>query len=69
MQVPVTTQDKLEKIRKLIENNDTPMVTTVHGDKLISRPMKLQEAEFDGTLWFSPPGAPPSTPSFRKTRA
>ena len=52
VQVPVTTQDKLEKIRKLIEDNDTPMVTTVHGDKLISRPMKLQEAEFDGTLWF-----------------
>ena len=52
MQVPVTTQDKLEKIRKLIEDNDTPMVTIVHGDKLISRPMKLQEADFDGTLWF-----------------
>lgn len=52
MQVPVTTYDKLEKIRKLIEDNDTPKVTTVHGHKLISRPMKLQEAEFDGTLWF-----------------
>ena len=31
-----------EKIRKLMDDNDTPMVTTVDGDKLISRPMKLQ---------------------------
>ncbi len=52
VEVPVTQQDKLEKIRGIMDDNDTPMVTTVHGEKLISRPMKLQEAEFDGTLWF-----------------
>ena len=49
---PVTEQDKLEKIRNIMENSDTPMVTTVHEGKLVSRPLKLQEAEFDGTLWF-----------------
>ena len=48
----VTYQDKLEKIRDIIDSNETCMVTTVSGEKLISRPMKLQEAEFDGTLWF-----------------
>ncbi len=52
VETPVTQQDKLEKIRKIIESNDTPMMTTVAGSKLISRPVKLQEAEFDGTLWF-----------------
>ncbi|HSK69025.1 MAG TPA: pyridoxamine 5'-phosphate oxidase family protein [Candidatus Limnocylindria bacterium] len=49
---PLTRQDKLEKIRGIIESNDTAMITTVHEGKLMSRPMKLQEAEYDGTLWF-----------------
>lgn len=50
---PVTKQDKLETIRDILDDNDTPMVTTIHHDKLISRPMKMLEAEFDGTLWFA----------------
>lgn len=52
VETPITQQDKLEKIRKIMEANDTPMLTTISGSKLISRPVKLQEAEFDGTLWF-----------------
>lgn len=38
VETPVTQQDKLEKIRKIIESNDTPMMTTVAGSKLISPP-------------------------------
>lgn len=49
---PVTDQDKLEKIRGIIEDNETPMVTTVTNGKAMSRPMKVQEAEYNGTLWF-----------------
>ena len=39
---------------KLIENIKFTMFTTVHGPKhmLRSRPMTLQETEFDGILWF-----------------
>ncbi|MEH7885150.1 pyridoxamine 5'-phosphate oxidase family protein [Bacillus sp. JJ1609] len=31
---------------------DTAMLTTVTEEGLVSRPMKTQEVEFDGDLWF-----------------
>ncbi|WP_410770332.1 pyridoxamine 5'-phosphate oxidase family protein [Fontibacillus sp. BL9] len=45
-------QEAIEKVRDLIKGIDTAMLTTVTGEGLVSRPMKTQEVEFDGDLWF-----------------
>ena len=45
-------QEELETLRDLIKNIDTAMLTTVSDEGLVSRPMKTQEVEFDGDLWF-----------------
>lgn len=45
-------QEELETLRDLIKDIDTAMLTTISKDGLISRPMKTQEVEFDGDLWF-----------------
>lgn len=45
-------QEDLETIRDLIKGIDTAMLTTVIDEGLVSRPMKTQEVEFDGDLWF-----------------
>ncbi len=45
-------QEDLETIRELIKDIDTAMLTTVTEEGLVSRPMKTQEVEFDGDLWF-----------------
>ncbi|WJH35817.1 pyridoxamine 5'-phosphate oxidase family protein [Paenibacillus sp. CC-CFT747] len=45
-------QEALEKVRDLIKGIETAMLTTVTPEGLVSRPMKTQEVEFDGDLWF-----------------
>lgn len=45
-------QDAIETVRGLIKGIDTAMLTTVSEEGLVSRPMKTQEVEFDGNLWF-----------------
>jgi general stress protein 26 len=41
------------KVAELIKGNRTAMLTTVDPDgTFMSRPMALQEVEFDGDLWF-----------------
>lgn len=45
-------QEELVTLRGLIKNIDTAMLTTVSDEGLVSRPMKTQEVEFDGDLWF-----------------
>ncbi len=45
-------RQELEKLRELIKDVDTAMLTTQTSEGLISRPMKTQEVEFDGDLWF-----------------
>ncbi len=45
-------QEELETLRDLIKDVDTAMLTTVTEEGLVSRPMKTQEVEFDGDLWF-----------------
>jgi general stress protein 26 len=45
-------QEEMETLRELIKDVDTAMLTTVSEDGLVSRPMKTQEVEFDGDLWF-----------------
>lgn len=46
-------QDGRAKVAELVERAQTAMLTTmtVDGDHL-SRPMAVQEVEFDGDLWF-----------------
>jgi len=45
-------QEAIEKVRELIKDIDTAMLTTVSEEGLVSRPMKTQDVEFDGNLWF-----------------
>lgn len=45
-------QKELETLWKLIKGIDTAMLTTRTSEGLVSRPMKTQEVEFDGDLWF-----------------
>jgi len=45
-------QEAIETVKKLIKGIDTAMLTTVSDEGLVSRPMKTQEVEFDGDLWF-----------------
>jgi len=45
-------QNEIETLRELIKDVDTAMLTTVTEEGLVSRPMKTQEVEFDGDLWF-----------------
>lgn len=45
-------QEAIDTVRKLIKGIDTAMLTTVTSEGLVSRPMKTQEVEFDGDLWF-----------------
>ena len=48
-----TTNDGRRHLSKLVSNAKVAMLTTTTADgKRVSRPMGLQEAEFDGDLWF-----------------
>ncbi|GIQ70502.1 general stress protein [Xylanibacillus composti] len=49
---PAADQDAIETVRKLIKGIDIAMLTSVAEQGLVSRPMKTQEVEFDGDLWF-----------------
>lgn len=46
-------QKAAQKIKSMIDKNDVAMLVThdEHGG-LVSRPMTIQEQEFDGDLWF-----------------
>ncbi|MNC25832.1 Pyridoxamine 5'-phosphate oxidase [compost metagenome] len=45
-------QEAVKTVRELIKGIDTAMFTTISAEGLVSRPMKTQEVEFDGDLWF-----------------
>lgn len=45
-------EDAIQQVRELIRGIDTAMLTTVSEEGLVSRPMKTQDVEFDGDLWF-----------------
>lgn len=47
-----TRQEAIDKLRDLIQDIDTAMLTTIDGGVLRSRPMATQQTEFDGDLWF-----------------
>jgi general stress protein 26 len=45
-------QEAIKTIHELIKDIDTAMLTTISEEGLVSRPMKTQDVEFDGNLWF-----------------
>lgn len=45
-------EEEMKTLRNLIKDVDTAMFTTVTEEGLVSRPMKTQEVQFDGDLWF-----------------
>ena len=48
-----TTNDERRHITRLVSDAKVAMLTTTTAEgKQVSRPMGLQEAEFDGDLWF-----------------
>lgn len=48
-----TTNDDRQHVAELVDNAQVGMLTTTTAEgKQVSRPMGLQEAEFDGDLWF-----------------
>ncbi|MEH0844118.1 pyridoxamine 5'-phosphate oxidase family protein [Micromonospora sp. CPCC 205711] len=50
---PTSTEDARRRVTELIRQARICMLTTIGVDgRLMSRPMGLQEAEFDGDLWF-----------------
>jgi len=48
----LTQEEKVAKVRELMQDIKIGVLTTVAERGLVSRPMALQEAEFDGDLWF-----------------
>ena len=47
------TEDRTRKVAELLKDERIGMFTTTAPDgTMISRPMALQEVEFDGDLWF-----------------
>lgn len=49
----MTQNEQTKKLAELLEDASIAMLTTVSPeDKLVSRPMAIQETEFDGDLWF-----------------
>ena len=47
-----THDDGREKFNEMLKGYKIAMLTTVHEGQLRSRPMAIQEREFDGDLWF-----------------
>ena len=51
--VKKTKHRDMEKLKDVIDGMDTAMFTTVSGDgSLASRPLRMQEIDEDGAMWF-----------------
>jgi general stress protein 26 len=51
--VAATEQEQREKVKELVKDARISMLTTMTPDgKHVSRPMALQDVEFDGDLWY-----------------
>lgn len=48
----IADQDAIKTVRDLIKGIEIAMLTSITEQGLVSRPMKTQEVEFDGDLWF-----------------
>lgn len=46
-------QDGMKEVAKIVKDADIAILTTVNAQgQLVSRPLAVQETEFDGDLWF-----------------
>lgn len=52
MQSDSDNQEAIKAVHELIKEIEIAMLTTVSEEGLVSRPMKTQDVEFDGELWF-----------------
>lgn len=60
------TPDDVETIARLVEKASIALVTTVAPDgSLVSRPLAVQQREFDGDLWFFTEDPSPKTDQVR----
>ena len=58
----MTDEQARETLAKLIQDARIALVTTTTAEgHLVSRPMAMQERDFDGTLWFFTPDPSPKT--------
>lgn len=48
----LTHEEKLEKVKAMMKDIKIGSLTTIAERGLVSRPMAMQETEFDGDLWF-----------------
>jgi len=56
------TVEEIDKVSKLIESARIALVTSVSDEgQLVSRPLAMQDREFDGTLWFFTQDPSPKT--------
>lgn len=56
------TVEEIDKVSKLVESARTALVTSVNSEgQLVSRPLAMQQREFDGTLWFFTQDPSPKT--------
>ena len=48
-----TNEETLEVLRGILKNAKVAMLVTISTDqRLVARPMQLQDVEYDGDLWF-----------------
>lgn len=48
-----TTPESLEVLQKILKDAKVAMLVTVNAEnRMVARPMQLQDTEFDGDLWF-----------------
>ncbi|HYP45537.1 MAG TPA: pyridoxamine 5'-phosphate oxidase family protein [Propionibacteriaceae bacterium] len=56
------TVEEIDKVSALIGGAKIALVTSVNSDgQLVSRPLAMQDREFDGTLWFFTADPSPKT--------
>lgn len=48
----LTHEEKLDEIKKIIKKATIGIMTTIAENGLVSRPLAVQETEFDGDVWF-----------------
>jgi general stress protein 26 len=61
--------DEIKKLREMIQDVKVAMLTTVDVDgSMRSRPMRTQEVEFDGDLWFFTDDTSPKTEEILRDR-
>ena len=48
-----TTPETLEVLKNIIRKADVAMLVTINSDnRIVARPMQIQDEEFDGNIWF-----------------